>query len=232
MLLMDLNSAILGTQVIEVFERGLHNSGKAKKAAVVPFKDLLTPSTVSAVDKYGSFKTPSHAQGGSFLYPSSKYARSKEYQNSQRCKFSEEKIINLFSNFTSDTLHTNLTALNNQMIASEISNGSRNRVWNKIMTEYLPPVAKGNLIRKIEQWADTNNVQIRLNKRVTWTAEEEEQVRAFPDRRSVTRVGNKTLEQTKRKYDNLSQGVGNKKNKKTDDAGESKKKKKKGKRAN
>ena len=71
------------------------------------------------------------------------------------------------------------------------------------MTKYLPTVAKGNLISKIEQWAENNNIQIRSEKRVMWTAEEEAQVRAFADYSSVTPVGKWTLEQTKMKYNNL-----------------------------
>ena len=75
--------------------------------------------------------------------------------------------------------------------------------WNDIMTKYLPTVAKGNLISKIEQWAENNNIRIRSEKQVRWTAEEEAQVRAFADRSSVTPVGKWTLAQTKSKYDTL-----------------------------
>ena len=216
------DSAIFGTQVIEVFEHGLHNANKAKKGAVVPYKDVLTPSTVSAVDSFGAWKTPSYADGGSFLNPSSDYAREKRSQNKKENMIGETKILNKFSNFTSDTLYANLTTLNNQ-ICTDTKTGNRNRAWNNIM-RYLSPVAKGDLLFKMEEWASINNVQLRIQERVKWTAEEEAQVRAFGSWGNVAPVGDKSLEQTRKKYVNLIQK--DNKRKAAANAGETKKKRK------
>ena len=158
------------------------------------------------------------------MNPSSDNARTTRFRGNKEHMFDETKIINKFSNFTSDTLYANLTTLNNQIIANNVVKSNRNRAWNTIM-RYLSPVAKGDLISRMEKWASINNVQLRLQEKVKWTAKEEAQVRAFDSAASITAgVGDKSLEQTRKKYKNLK--YNDKKRKAAANAGETKKKRK------
>lgn len=204
------DSAILGTQATEILHNGLHLVNKAKKFAVVPYKDLVTPPDVSATDRCGLKMTPAYANGGSFLNPSSDYARLVQHRDLTRSELTPTKVINRFSNATHETLPSFLTRFDNQL-----SNGKsvsrRNKDWNRIMTEYLPSVEREALIISIDEWAESNGKVVRVTKRLKWSPEEEALIDTYAGTADIEanwneikdQLDDKTLKQAKTKWETI-----------------------------
>jgi len=219
------DSAIIGTQVTEILHNGLHLVNMAKKFAVVPYKDLVTPTDVSATDRCDLKMTPAYANGGSFLNPSSDQARTSARRDSPTSEFTMNKVINRFSNATHDTLPSFLTRFDNQ-----VSNGrpvcDRNNIWNKIMTEYLPSVEREALVISIDDWAKENGKVVRVKARRRWTLEEDAQVLAVGSLGAQVAFGGWTQDQVISRWTDLGRTRNEKKRKAAAELNESRKKQK------
>ena len=221
------DSAILGTQVTEIIHDGLHMKNKAKKFAVVPYKDLVTPPDVSAIDRCDLFKTPAYANGGSFLNPSSDYARVANNRAIPTMEFTSTKVINKFSNATHETLSSFLTRFDNQLSNGKKSS-HRNRDWHEIMTEYLPSVEQWEegLILSIDDWAKENGKVVRVQAKRLWTLEEDAQVLAVGSRGDQVAIGDWSKKKAVQRWDALGKTKNEKKRKAAVELNESRKKQK------
>ena len=221
------DSAILGTQVTEIITEGLHMKNEAKRFAIVPYKDLVTPPDVSATDRCDLMMTPSYENGGSFLNPSSDYARIASYRALSTKEFTKNKVINKFSNATHETLSSFLTRFDNQLSNGKKSS-HRNRDWHEIMTEYLPSVEQWEegLILSIDDWAKENGKVVRVQAKRLWTLEEDAQVLAVGSRGDQVAIGDWSKKKAVQRWDALGKTKNEKKRKAAVELNESRKKQK------
>jgi len=206
------DSAILGTQATEILHNGLHLVNEAKKFAIVPYKDLVTPPEVSATDRCDLMMTPSYENGGSFLNPSSDYAREVRNRARPIAEFTPTKVINRFSKATHETLPSFLTRFDNHLSNGK-SVSDRNKDWNRIVTEILPPVEREALIISIDEWAESNGKVVRVTKRLKWSPEEAALIDTYTGMPDIEanwneikdQLDDKTLDQAKIKWKNMQQ---------------------------